>query len=249
MYNFSPLCLQMSQLTRLHTLSLRYVNSDSDSYAPLRALRSSLRRLALATCYYLPACLPEMTGLEALLVDDCEAEEAATAGDVVIAALPRLTHLTFLALSTMPGMEEPPAALASTTSLRSFHWLLHMGNQDAVPAGPWLSGLERLEAPLQLLTNSLPALHSASRLHHLGVRCSAASSLQQLSPLLSWAASHPTLQRLVLAANPPLRAAAFSDVSAAQRRNPRLAIEEGDRLNLIFLSVDALFDLCFGPSF
>jgi hypothetical protein len=39
-----------------------------NGYTGLTAL-SSLRRLALSTCAHLPACLSQLTGLEALSVD------------------------------------------------------------------------------------------------------------------------------------------------------------------------------------
>jgi len=243
-------CLQVSQLTRLHTLSLDAAGYDSDGYSPLRALTSSLRRLALVDCSHLPACLPELTALDALLVFDhaSHLHDEASSGDIAVAALPRLAHLTFLALEWMPSMDQPPAALTSLTSLRSFHWWADQQEDEAaLPAGPWLSGLERLETHVQVLNNSLPALQSASRLQHLGVECDEESSLEQLSPLLSWAASHPTLQRLVLDAKPELRAAAFTAVCAAQRRNPRLAIEGDDNREVLAPAV--MHESCFGPPF
>jgi len=219
------------------------VNFGSDGYAPLRALRGSLRRLALVKCLQLPACLPQLTALEALMVDDAEErlQEAASAGDVVVAALPRLAHLTFLAL------DRPPAALAGITTLRSFHWSFQWDEEDVLPAGAWLSGLERLEAHVDVLRHSLPALRSASRLQYLGVWCDKECSLEQLSPLLPWAASHPTLQQLLINAEPELLAAAFGAACAAQRRNPRLVMDSDEDDEVLTPTV--LHELCFGLPF
>jgi len=224
----------VSRLAQLHTLSLDGVGYASDGYTPLRVLHGSLRRLALVDCLQLPSCLPELTALEALMINDSAEclDEAASSGNIVVAALPQLARLTFLALSFMPGMVYPPAALAAASSLRSFHWSSVEGDVDALPAGPWLSGLERLEAHELALTNSLPALQSATRLQHLGVWCDEQSSLQQLSSLLSWAASHPTLQRLLIRAKPGLIASAFNAACDAQRRNPRLVIHGGESVIL-----------------
>jgi len=250
----------------LHSLELK-LGHNSDGYASLRALRSSLRRLALSFGMDLPACLPELTGLEALSIEGMwpvgDGGQEASTGDLVVAALPQLTRLTYLGLTPLPGMEQPPVALAGATSLRRFHWGQlaqfegHSDEMDAtdmqasLPKGPWLAGLECLFATPHVLANSLPALQSTSRLQTLGVFYTSfiagfqrpAGYQQQLATVLHWAASHHTLRHVLVDAEADQFALISNDVCAAQQRNPRLTIEVGGAV----MFASPLYDECVEP--
>jgi hypothetical protein len=62
--------MQMTALTRLHSFYLN-CNVWHNDFTALTAL-GSLRRLALSSCTFLPACLSQLTGLEALSIGDPE---------------------------------------------------------------------------------------------------------------------------------------------------------------------------------
>ena len=97
---------------------------------------SSLRRLALSSCTHLPDCLPQLTGLEALTIQDpvgCRED----LDEVVVASIEsmgQLTDLTHLALAhyDVEGLE---VALASLPWLRSLWWLPIDPEGTALPAG------------------------------------------------------------------------------------------------------------------
>ena len=59
----------MTALTRLRSLGLKWATHPGSDYAVLTAL-GSLRQLALSSCAHLPDCLPQLTGLEALTIQD-----------------------------------------------------------------------------------------------------------------------------------------------------------------------------------
>jgi hypothetical protein len=192
---------QLASLTRLHTLSLSQTGFSADSYAPLTCL-TSLRRLAFERCDYVPACLPQLTWLEALAVIKClDVEAGESNGATVRAALERLGSLTHLSLDSVHGMRRPPVALTRLTALRSLVWMpppeagvaLQL---TALPPGSWLAGLRSLEAPLEVLSSSLPALQAGAQALervaaiHLSAAIQAAAVL---SAVLRWAAGHPSL--------------------------------------------------------
>jgi hypothetical protein len=157
--------MQIAALTNLRHLTLSDFEYDSDAFALLSAL-PSLRRLRLQGGNNLPANLSQLTWLESLTICDdnrmLKGEPEPSA--VLLAALPHLTGLTYLALDSMEGVDCPPGELAGLGRLHTFIWLDPSSPPaDAVlPAGPWLGSLRHLGAPAGLLANSLALLLEAA---------------------------------------------------------------------------------------
>lgn len=249
----SPL-VQVASLTRLHSLSLKRVFYPSDSYTPLLNL-TTLRRLAITNCTSLPACLPELTWLVALSIDDpadalyeAEADES---GALVRAALPQLTCLTHLALDDFADLMRPPPELTCLTRLASFCWIGHRNpaTTQALPPGSYLAGVAHLLAPVDVLFNSLPALGAARSLERIStvLRRSGGSSevaSWQLSAVLQWAVRQPTLRVLMLQADKELLGTAFFDAVRLLQRNPGIRLEPSSTL----LDPDCLRELCLGTA-
>lgn len=106
----------MRLLTRLRSLQLSAMPLPSDAYPSLTALSGRLRTLALTGCVALPACLPDLSSLEALcitdygrLMDNSQGEPAA----ILTAALSQLTGLTRLAIVIPPHGAAAAATLLS----------------------------------------------------------------------------------------------------------------------------------------
>lgn len=199
-HTHTPL-LQVSSLTGLQALGLiRYGPLELEGYTVLPSL-TRLRRLALASVKHLPPSLPTLTNLEALSVDDSwSLTDEATAGALLLEALPRLSRLTHLALTTLPGLDGPPAVLANMTQLRSFFWWAPAAR---LPPGPWLAGLTRMGMAAGELLASLPLLAAAAtrleRLVALG-----RGSLEDCEALVEAAEAMPTVRLLELDVAPTL---------------------------------------------
>ena len=233
--------MQIAALTNLRHLTLSDFEYDSDAFALLSAL-PSLRRLRLQGGNNLPANLSQLTWLESLTICDdnrmLKGEPEPSA--VLLAALPHLTGLTYLALDSMEGVDCPPGELAGLGRLHTFIWLdPNSPPADAVlPAGPWLGSLRRLAAPAHLLANSLPLLKAAPRLEHLAVTVPGQNGEPTLCILRS-AVRWPSLRQLSLGIprhinQTSLPAVLFPAALEAQHRRPSLSI--------------ALCDNCFTDS-
>ena len=165
--------MQIAALTNLRQLTLSDFEYDSDAFELLSEL-PSLRRLRLQGGNNLPANLSQLTWLKSLTIcdDNRRLKREAEPSAVLLAALPHLTGLTYLALDSMEGVDCPPGELAGLSRLHTFFWLnASSPPTDAVlPAGPWLGSLHCVVAPAGLLTNSLPLLlEAAPRLVDLAV--------------------------------------------------------------------------------
>ena len=221
--------LQLTALTRLHSLFLNG-NVRPNGFTALTALRS-LRRLALSCCTYLPACLSQLTGLEALTIDDPEGCREDLEEDVAVAAVVQavgqLTSLTHLALVhyDAQGLEQ---TLPFLTRLRSLWWLPYELPLSApLPAGAWLTNLRRLALPMWQLHSSLAALGSACQLQALAIGGIAASCSNSLLPaVLRWAARRPALEDLILDISNEGLGNHLPYILELQRSAPRLRIEQ-----------------------
>ncbi|KAL4425647.1 hypothetical protein ABPG75_009663 [Micractinium tetrahymenae] len=217
---------RLTALTRLHTLSLEQLECPSAGYWALAQL-PSLRRLVIRNCTSWPACLSSLTRLEALALDDEEVELLTGAdeqgSDIIAAAMPRLRHLTLLALDSVHGEPLVPAALTCLTGLHSFHWL--EGGGGALPPGSWLCSVRQLAANAACIADSLPALAAATQLEQLGALFGGDQSEDDRFPDVLCAAAHlPALQRLVLRGSRELFGDNVEALLAAQRARPALQI-------------------------
>ena len=227
----------MADLTRLHSLKLRRAGSLPSGFPVLTRL-GSLRRLALSDSH-LPACLSQLTGLEALSIDAFEdtpdiTERAAT----LVHSMSLLTNLTHLALAgfATPGLE---AAFPSLRRLRSLWWFTCAEPEaEALPAGGWLGSLQRLAMPIRELHGSLPALGSAHGLRILGIDAYECSDL--LPAVLRWTAQRPSLEEVVLEVSNDELGSHFSAIMAVQRTVPRLRIDRHTNLTQLpqFCAID-----------
>lgn len=167
-----PAALQLTALTNLRSLTLHTVHFGDD--APLAALSGTLRRLAVRGCNgWLPRCLSTLTSLQELTIDDPNAATddsspmpcCRRSGRGLEAALPAMQQLTKLELSTAPGLDAPPAALASLTRLHTLMfqpgWYLPESKQAALPGGQWLASLRRVLVPAGVLERSAAVLAAA----------------------------------------------------------------------------------------
>ena len=211
--------MQMTALTHLHSFYLN-CNVWHNGFTALTVL-GSLRRLALSSCTHLPDCLPQLTGLEALTIQDpvgCRED----LDDVVVA-----THLA-LARCDVGGLGQ---ILPSLPRLRSLWWL-PFGLQPPMgglpPAGGWLTKLQRLALPIHYLHSCLAALTGACQLQTLAVDANAPEEpdLSGLLPgVLRWAAQRPDLRELFLEISDKNLIRHFPAVMEVQRAVPSLRIE------------------------
>lgn len=221
-----PCPWQIGSLRNLRHLYLRNPYGDPSTYSALVQL--PLTRLELGGLVHtLPSCLSALTLLEALSVngEDCDVQSDQEMAQAlcICHALPRLTRLTFLALSLMAAA--PLAHLTALPSLRSLYWCYPQADDAAaLPPGSWLSSLQALGAPLPLLARSLAVLGAAQRLQEVSVSVDPQSAWkQELPQLLRRAPRHRSLRRVLLDRR-VMHAEVWEAVAAASRTNPSLCI-------------------------
>lgn len=223
--------LQVTALARLHQLSLINAEYNSSGYSALLHL-PSLRHLELYRCHSLPACLSQLTQLEALVIDDhCgalglvdpEEEDGLSATDIVAAALPRLQQLTYLALDSTHPRASLPVELTNLTNLRSFYWLEAGGG--VLPPGAWLSGVRRLAAVAGCVADSLPALAAATRLEFLGLHYLNGVPQSAVAGMLQGVASLPAMRRILLHGTHASFGKNAQALLDAQRQHPHLTFK------------------------
>ena len=223
--------LQLTALTRLHSLCLKRPDNDWGAvYNELTAL-SSLRWLELVWCAHLPPCLSQLTRLEALTLEDdgsCHIHGGTAVEDIesIVQAVSQLTNLTHLALAGYPQQPDP-GRLAALSHLRSLWWLARARSEDAaLPAGAWLANLRRLALPVRQLHNSLPALAGARHLQCLAMTMFAQDNSDLLPEVLRWAAQRPALELVLLQVFDDAQLGRhFDAILEVQRSVPRLRIE------------------------
>ncbi|PRW44503.1 Leucine-rich repeat-containing 1 [Chlorella sorokiniana] len=258
--SLSKLCLSGSMHSGLPAemstlIELRSLHLESISYAAARSgltflpLLRRLEQLHLRGCWPLPRCVSQLTQLRALSLADKNdrfwqrgqhpegAEQTAAA---VRAAVAQLTRLTFLAISDMPGMTAPPPAITALTELRTLYWA---GVTDengesvappfaALPGGAWLSGLQTLAAPPNVLLSTAPALGTAAQLHCIGILKSYAVSLEHVAAAIRWAVGCPGLRRLLVEPPEPAIQELCSQAGAAQQLPAGLRIESVEQQHI-----------------
>lgn len=179
-----------------------------------------MQELIVRHCHEFPSVLGSLTSLVrlCLLISEGGLEPLPdqTPERTLAEALPRLQRLRHLALGPMPGCMRPRAALSGATQLQSFLWLeneVPSAPDAALPAGPWLAGLQRLSAPASVLANSLTALASAISLVFLGMDAFwLADGNSTPAELVLWAADLPQLQHFVLCSDDDGDTACIVDV-------------------------------------
>jgi hypothetical protein len=195
----------------------------SSGYTVLTGL-SSLRQLTMTSCTHLPACLSQLTGLEALTIDDREEHiaDADAAEATIVQAVGQLRNLPHLAVINVKaeGLEQ---TFPSLSRLCQLGWLtLDPTTDAALPAGGWLTDLRRLALSICQLHNSLEALESARQLQALALNIDENSEL--LPRVLRWAARRPALTELYLGIPPDQLYMHFGDILELQRCTPELRI-------------------------
>lgn len=212
-----PQLPQVAALSELRHLTLDQCSVwDASQYSTLLHL-SRLRCLQLCGCFPLPACLGQLSQLEALSVTDWHGHSLLgmsreeQCGPVAAAALASLAGLTALELQGMLGMPAPPASLTSLRALRRFVWhdsaQSPWGQQEErqepadLPVGDdspalWLGTLRLLGLPVRMLHRSLPTLEAATQLQRLFVLDVGASELSEAAGIVRWAAQHAGLRQV-----------------------------------------------------
>lgn len=166
----NPLAPQLANLSQLCELSLAAASPPAGGYSLLTALHG-LRRLLLDSCNQLPACLPQLTWLEALTVaytcdmDPPDDQECADSAGILQAALPALEgQLTCLALPYSllgPPPLAPPSLLTACRGLQAlFVDADRREGLELLPTGPAIPSLRHLIAPLDVLVGSLDVLQA-----------------------------------------------------------------------------------------
>lgn len=243
--------MKVATVTNLQQLRLEEVQYQGDGYAPLAGLRS-LRLLALRDHFCIPDNLSQLTWLEALSLIETSCTTTARAlqaSSILLEALPRLTRLGHLALTSIAGVDSPPLELAGLGRLHTFVWLDGDPSTPAdavLPAGPWLGSMRRMGAPAHLLANSSHLLGGAPCLEHLAVIVdSEHAEPAHTQDILRSAVYWPSLRKLSLASTSregggELPAALVAAAFQAQCDRPSLSID---------LSPPALADLWDGASY
>jgi hypothetical protein len=128
----------------------------------------------------------------------------------VEAALQQLSQPQHLALGpNISGLNSPPEALACLPALRTLCWRqggrVDVSALSILPAGPWLTSLQRLPAPA-----------AAQQLELLGVESVGGDEAAMLA-VIRWAVHHPSLLHLLLETD-AMPAALCDAVLETQRR-------------------------------
>ena len=206
-HHHALLFLQITALTHLGSLALHYSVLPCHAFSVLTQLRG-LRQLDFTDfTHHLPACLPELTWLEALNVYQAagwyKAQELEIS-TILLPALQRLTRLTHLALDVGIFNDVVPPLPGLCRQLRSLHLLRHPYSPPWVEQTGWfadlgLTGLRRLSLPAELAMASLPALLAATQLECLAVQVGELVDDPLTLPALShWAEQHAALRQLVV---------------------------------------------------
>lgn len=158
----------------------------------------------------------------------------------MLAALPQLRALR-VSFDSGYYMSVPvfPRSATALQQLQHLIWDLPVLQDDSLPPGSWLTGLQSLALPGDTIAHNTAALASAQQLQHLVAlqprdrgRLNDAPGHAGWHPgAVQWAASQPSLRRLVIEVpshrfpNQPGLGTNFEAVNAAaMRRNPALQI-------------------------
>ncbi len=195
-----------------------------EDYSPLQHLSGNLQRLELLNIKdALPAVLPQLTRLEALVIDNAEDIDNP---EVLSASLVALTRLKCLEVSGLIDAA-PPAELSALSRLQRLARTADHANANAqlapVPGGAWLRSVVSLCLPAPVLACSLHQLAMACHLAELEIfRIRRSSKAVHARAVLNWAAQHDSLRKLRLC-DSWARVLAPA-VAAVQHNRPALSI-------------------------
>lgn len=254
-HSISALCsspdVQVGTLSNLRQLFFVASSVSASGFAPLSGL-TGLQRLALHSCKYLPACLPQLSGLEELSMGEAFPGEPwmddyDSVAAVLDAAWPKLVNqLRCLVLEAHFIHSCVPVSVLTACSRLQALCLLPggSGRVGALSPGPTLPGLRSLAGPVEMLVASLPVLQAATQLEYVGAAAWQECELTSLPELLAWAAQHPTLRRLTLEGRAAGPLVAYSHhIAEARQRNANLCITS--HYNLEAPTARLLFDWGF----
>jgi len=206
----SGLPLQIGALTNLAALRLHHpFFSGRGGFEQLLCLPRLEQLTFDGAVGGLPAGLSTLTRLRSLCIGDGDNVDSWDEDDteIIEQAMPHLGQLTSLELSfwSQRRAYPNPACLYGLVQLRILYWDCQVvPSGGALPAGPYLRNLQTMAAHPHVLAGSLPLLRAAQRLRHLAVLNPWDHRLANAQPLLdivAWAASHPSLQQLLLHPN------------------------------------------------
>lgn len=213
--------MQLSTLTRLHTLHLQgnFTPASSDVLLCL----TSLHKLQLSDWRAPPACLPSLIWLRDLYIQQRYTLGAGMGGDdyadadelpasprevqavrdtcTSLAQLTDLTALTSLRLSLTHtiSISALPPSLSSLSQLQLFFWEGGAKPPAQLPAG--LAGLRVLALPADLVLHCSEQLQSLQTLEHLAVWDFGINDQPALAAVRRLADQAPSLRHLLLAAS------------------------------------------------
>ncbi|PRW60140.1 Serine threonine- kinase CTR1 [Chlorella sorokiniana] len=230
----------LTRLRNLHHLFIDCVETPADAYTALLAL-SSLRVLVLSTCDHLPACLPQLSQVQALHLRDtpnnfeAEEEEMVASAAQLDAALSQLTQLTRLFLQGLRYCCQLCPALADLDELERFSCSGWKPQDPRLPDGPWLASLRQLSLPIECLVASPGQLPRLSWLEELELLCGwsdwrvarAWQPSESELAVVRWAGRHPRLRRICFMAPlalPERRQQLQAALAAGQAANPALEL-------------------------
>ncbi|PRW32686.1 LRR receptor-like kinase family [Chlorella sorokiniana] len=222
---------QLSALTRLSLLVLRARSCTPDGFAVLTRL-GQLAKLVLQYNSYLPACLPQLTGLEGLCLEEAsDIMQPEAAHGAIEDALGHLTQLTSLCILEEPDRCPPPAAVAGLSRLQRccLGSADYAGNPEmppiALPPGPWAASLRELGASLDVLQHSAGTLAAATQLTRLAITGGSFKGHQQAA-FWEWARIHPLLRKLQIEFlhEAELPGAAVHAICSLSRQRPALDV-------------------------
>lgn len=233
----APLFLaQVAQLSALAILQLEDVRYSSDSMACLSRIQP-LTRLEMTGALRLPASLPEMTWLACLNVrqhDDADEEDEEEWAAALGAALPNLTNLTTLVLtSDMQPQHFYITAVGRLPRLQRLHICSEYKDtrlDTRVFGGPCLSSLRWLSLPWQWVEHAVPALGGATQLEYLcalDLPAKGNGTEREAAWDAAWAflATHPPLRFFDFEGNEDPTLPLLDAVLALNSRRPALQVQ------------------------
>lgn len=220
----------MSTLTRLEALTVCETDYAREGMALLQRL-PRLQSAAFSSGFALPGCLSRLTGLRRL----CLSHLTVYTSDVD--ALLHLSQLTLLVLMGVTDEDEALAAgLQHMTQLRALAWLVYGPHRPGqcgqpvlpVPRGPFLGGLQHLEADAWQLEGVLPCATSLEQLSLGAEFVRGAPREPELTGAVRCAAALPLLRKI--------------NVYADWARHPASVLEAlaGSRARLQWIADDLL---------